>query len=223
MASKPRERGRFACPGAGESGERTPGSGIGASSTLAGGVRVEQVGPNSSPNQRLPALSRRNDSGSKSPPVSGRSAVFSLTIGTEPLIRIVEGDPVPHADRALRPRARDTRAAGRNASSPSRRSRCPRARRTSRYRGPQEGGEAAHRLTRTGSRLRIRVADGGERRRRRRCWRRAATAIRAMGRPARRNRPGRARGPPKLSRRVNAPRANLRPALAAGQGRAVQS
>ena len=65
----------------GLSGDITPGVGTGASSTLPVASAWTMKGPNSSPNHSVPSLPMRIDSMSKSPPVSRRSGVVSLTIG----------------------------------------------------------------------------------------------------------------------------------------------
>jgi hypothetical protein len=63
------------------SGDITPGVGTGASSTLPSASVCTMNGPNSSPNHMVPSRPIRTDSMSKSPPVSSRSGVPSLTIG----------------------------------------------------------------------------------------------------------------------------------------------
>ncbi len=64
-------------PGVGLSGERTPGSGIGASSTFPVLSVWIRNGPNSSPNHSVPSRATRKDSMSKSPPVRRRSGETS--------------------------------------------------------------------------------------------------------------------------------------------------
>jgi hypothetical protein len=63
------------------SGDITPGVDTGASSTLPAASVWTMNGPNSSPNHSVPSRVIRTDSMSKSPPVSRRSAVPSVTIG----------------------------------------------------------------------------------------------------------------------------------------------
>ena len=83
IASKPLEPGRFLGVRAGTDcrGEKTLGSGTGASRTRPLASVWTMNGPNGSPNQSVPSGVRRTDSMSKSPPVRIRSSVFSLTIG----------------------------------------------------------------------------------------------------------------------------------------------